>query len=542
MTQIKNLIIAITALITCCPAMAQPGAVKKAVDAVFTLTTFKNDGSILATAKGVFIAQGGTAVSLWSPFAGADHAVIVDAKGNRIPVDAIMGANEIYDLSKFRIAGKETAVITKADKPASVGAEVWILSEKKSGAHIKASVKAAESFMTKYMYYVLETDAGEIYNGCPVVDNNGRLLGIFNGNTSTKNATDARYACDFTINGLSQNEPTLKQTNIRIALPEDQEQAVVAMMIAGENGGENYEATINDFIRQFPSANDGYFSQAMLSLAKGDTLKAQNTMQDALKKVSDKEEAHFNYARVLFQSGMLDKALEEIHSAYAISPQPQYKQMEAQILYEKGEYQQAYDIFLNLTKSPIRNGELFYQAMQAKQKMNGTDAELLALLDSAVAVCDTPYTVVAAPYFLARGFQLDKMEQYRKAMADLYIYEALMVGRLNGEFYFLRGQSEAKGKIFQPALNDLAHAVYIDPKNIVYWAELASLYLRVGKYEEAMKAAKQCTEMDAEASEGWLILGVSQAESGNKTEGIKNIEKAQSLGNEQAGQFLSKYK
>ena len=134
------------------------------------------------------------------------------------------------------------------------------------------------------------------------------------------------------------------------------------------------------------------------------------------------------------------------------------------------------------------------------------------------------------------------MEQYRKAMADLYIYEALMVGRLNGEFYFLRGQSEAKGKIFQPALNDLAHAVYIDPKNIVYWAELASLYLRVGKYEEAMKAAKQCTEMDAEASEGWLILGVSQAESGNKTEGIKNIEKAQSLGNEQAGQFLSKYK
>ena len=50
---------------------AQPESVKQAARAVFTLTTFKEDGSILSSSHGVFINDQGEAISPWAPFIGA---------------------------------------------------------------------------------------------------------------------------------------------------------------------------------------------------------------------------------------------------------------------------------------------------------------------------------------------------------------------------------------------------------------------------------------------------------------------------------------
>src|SRR3712207_8736310 len=64
-------------------AKAQPAAVVKAAKAVFTLTTFKKDGSLLASSHGVFVGNNGEAITLWNPLKGADKAVIIDANGNK---------------------------------------------------------------------------------------------------------------------------------------------------------------------------------------------------------------------------------------------------------------------------------------------------------------------------------------------------------------------------------------------------------------------------------------------------------------------------
>ena len=134
------------------------------------------------------------------------------------------------------------------------------------------------------------------------------------------------------------------------------------------------------------------------------------------------------------------------------------------------------------------------------------------------------------------------MKEYRKAIADYYQYEPLMYGRLSAEFYFQREQCEAAGKVYQLALYDIARAVALDPKNSMYWAEWASLSLRVNRLEEAIKAAEHCIQLDPDASEPYLILGIAQVESGKKQEGLANINKAKSMGNQQADSFLSKFK
>ena len=104
-------------LIALTSAMAQPIAVSQAAKSVFTLTTFKKDGSILASSHGAFISADGTAISPWKPFVGADHAVVIDNKGKRYDVSCIVGANELYDMAKFCVDGK-TVGAAFAQKPA----------------------------------------------------------------------------------------------------------------------------------------------------------------------------------------------------------------------------------------------------------------------------------------------------------------------------------------------------------------------------------------------------------------------------------------
>ena len=72
-------------------SLAQPAVVKNVAKSVFTLTTFKADGSLLANSHGVFVGNEGEAVSDLKPFLGAAKAVVVDAKGNKMDVTRIMG-------------------------------------------------------------------------------------------------------------------------------------------------------------------------------------------------------------------------------------------------------------------------------------------------------------------------------------------------------------------------------------------------------------------------------------------------------------------
>ena len=105
---------------------AQPGSVQKAAKSVFTLTTFNKDGNIISSTQGVFIDNKGTAIGTFKPFIGAVKATIVDVSGKSMDVDAILGADELYDVAKFRVLGNTTAAnIATAESPA--GSKVWLL-------------------------------------------------------------------------------------------------------------------------------------------------------------------------------------------------------------------------------------------------------------------------------------------------------------------------------------------------------------------------------------------------------------------------------
>lgn len=534
----------------------QSKQVKKAAASIFRLTTFKTDGTLLASTNGVFISDNGEAISAFYPFVGADSAVVIDTNGNALPVDVIIGANELYDVCKFKVNGKTTP-IKIASTPSMNGEKVWMLGYSIKNQDAKqVPIQKTELFMDKYTYYIFSSETPENMEGCPFVNAKGELIGILQhaNHSEGTHAVDAHFMKDMQINnGLSLADPVLRQTTIRTQLPAKEEDALVTLMMASEQNKKNYLKYIQDFKRLFPHAVDGYAAQARQYANKKEFAKAATEMETAIQNVHKKDAAHAEYAKIIFHQQLfqpdstylawsLDKALAEAQKAYEINPLPAYQHQQAQINYSKGNYQKAYDMFIALTKTNLRSGELFYEAAQAKAQLKANQAEILSLLDSAVAACPQPLTPIAAPFVLARGAAYDQAGDYKKAIMDYNRYDTLMLGRANHEFYYTRFNCNVKLRRYQQALNDIAHAAVLNRQEPTYLAEMASLQLKVNYIDDALKTAELCIGIAPNYPDIYLIKGLALIQKKQKKLGIEAFEKAKQLGDKRAQDYIDKYK
>ena len=535
-----------------------PAWTKKAAQAVFTLKTFSADGSLLASVNGFFIDEQGQAVSSFAPFKNAQRAVIIDAQGKEMEVDCLIGYNDMYDVAKFHVIAKKTQALSIAQNAASNGATLWLMpyAVKKVPACTKGTVSSAEQFGEGYTYYTLDMETSDQQVGCPILNEQGEAVGILqpsaSGKSTTGYAVSARYANSLRMSALSQNDPVLRTVKIAKALPDDQSEATLALYVSSSTmSTEEYDQLINRFIEKFPQSSDGYIYRARQKVAKDDFQGADDDMKQAIKVGDMKDDAHYQYAQMVFQKILykddkpytpwtLDFALEEAKAAYKVNPQPVYQQLQAQILFAQQKYDEAYNIYMELAKTDMMKAESYYAAAQCKTQMNDKEAAL-ALLDSAVNTFTKPYIKTAAPYLYARAQALFEAKKYRPAVNDYNDYETLMAAQLGANFYFLREQAEFAGHLYQQALNDIRRAAEMEPNELVYRAEKANVELRVGMTDEAIESAKGCISMAPEGSDGYLLLGLAQCVKGQKAEGLKNLAKAKELGNSQAQSLIDKY-
>ena len=545
----KRLYIIMTAmLLGLTQVMAQPGPVQKMAKSVFTLTTFNKEGNIIASTQGVFIDNKGTAISTFKPFVGATKATIVDANGKSTDVDAIMGADELYDVAKFRVHTTSTAAVL-ANRATAVGSKVWLVPYSiKKPAFQQEEISGVETFNNVYNYYIFTTTVPENAIGCPFVNKDGQVIGLMHSNGMVT-AIDALYAKQLKVTGLSTLDAALRETGIRTALPETEQEAVMMLTLKkGQVTANDYDKYVEEFIGKFPQAALGYKEKAMKLSNQEKYEEAAKLMDECIKKAAKKDEAYSAYADIVYQKTVyrgdsiyaawnIDKAIDLIRKAYNTNAQPAYKHQEAQYCYFKGDYQQALSMFLDLTKTPINSGELYYKAAQAKAQLQAPANEIEVLLDSAVAVGQK--TGLAAPYYLARAQFFDRKGEYRKALGDYNQYDTLS-HTIDPTFFYARYKCEMKLRMWQQALLDIARTCYLAPKEPTYFAEWASLDLRVKRFDEGISAAKACIELAPEYADGYLLLGLLQREKGLKQESIENLKKAQELGDTRAEEYLKK--
>ena len=505
-------------LLSAVATFAQPGWTKNAPKSVFTLKTFAADGSLIASSNGFFTGTNGEAVSNFTPFKGAARAVVLDAQGKEWQVTGILGVNDMYDVVKFRVNNRKTQPLAVSQTAAPVGSTAWLLNYRDTKNVKNGPVRKAETFMGDYAYYTVAMTMSESQVSCPLLNDAGEVIGMMQQPASEKDtlsyAISARFVDSLKVTGVTYNDPALQLTQIKKELPADLKEATVVLYLsATQMDSAAYANLIQDFIQQFPSAPDGYIYRAQQEVGDGNFTAAEKDMETALKNSDQKDETYFTYARMIYNKEIyqsaqpypnwsLDKALSLIQTANNGNPQPTYRQLEANIRFAQKDYNGAYAIFEELTK---------------------------------------PYLKEAAPYLWARAEARRNAGKYRDAISDMNEYETLMTATVNDNFYYIRHQTEIQGRLYQQALNDINRAIQINPKEILYYAEKASLEIRVGMYDGAIATAQECIGIDANNSDGYLFLGLAQCLKGQKAEGIKNLEKAKSLGDTQADALIQKY-
>jgi hypothetical protein len=533
--------------------LAQSAAIKKAAQSVFTLTTFRADGSIHSSTHGVFVGNDGEGIALWHVFDGAQRAVVVDAKGRSHDVDVMIGASELYDLCAFRIR-EHTATglaMPQGDAPVSVGYIVGYDIKKPSLK--KVTPQRSEKFMTTNNYYVFDdTKVSSADLGCPFVNEQGQLLGIMQRGKNGGQAfsADARLIKSFALSGLSINDASLRATGIRTALPADEQQATIMLMLASQADSTRYDAYIDDFVSQFPASAEGYKVKANRYIAQRNLDMADKTLALGVKNATKKDEAYYNYALAIYNASVyrldstftrwnLDRALELSQEAYKVSPQPGYRHLQAQTVYAKGDYQQALNLFTELQQTDLgKHGEVYYEAAQCKVQLKAPQEEVMKLVDRAVEVQPGP---ASAPYVLARGQIYDQAGEYRKAFTDYLRYDTLVNNRGSYAFYYTKFKCEMKLRQYQLALNDIAHAIVLNPQEPTYYAEMASLQLQVSQFEDAAKTCDLALRLTDQYADLYIIKGIAQCEMKQKADGLATLQKAQELGDSRAAALIAKY-
>ena len=544
-------------LIAALSTFAQPGWVKNASRSVFTLKTFAADGSLIASSNGFFTNTNGEAVSNFTPFKGASRAVVIDAQGKELQVAGIIGANDMYDVVKFRVNSSRTQPLALSTSTAPVGSEVYLLPYHELKAVKSGAVRKAETFMGDNPYYTIALSMGENQVSCPLLNAAGQVIGMMQQpavfGDSLSYAVSVSFADSLKLTGITFHNETMNLTQVKKLLPTDIKEAALVLYFSGsQTDSAEYVSLIHDFIQQFPSAPDGYTYRAQQEMAAGNFAAAERDMEQALKFGDAKDDTHYIYARMIYNKEIyqsaqpyagwsLDKALQQIQTANSINPQPTYRQLEGDICFAKQQYDEAYEIYNSLLSTNLRSPEIFFAAARCKEMQKDTIA-MLALMDSTINMYSRPYLKEAAPYIWARAEARRNAGRYREAINDMNEYETLMTATVNDNFYYIRHQVEIQGHLYQQALNDINRAIQMNPKEILYYAEKASLEIRVGLYDQAITTANECIAINTQNSDGYLFLGLAQCLKGQKAEGIRNLQKAKELGDTQADALIDKYK
>lgn len=562
----KNLLLTFAVCLLAQVGFAQaPKWVEKSKRAVFSIVTYDANDKILNTGNGFFVTEDGVALSDCSLFKGAQRAVIIDSEGRQMPVNTILGANDMYDVIKFRvgITEKKVAALQVAATAPAIGADTYLLpySTQKDRTSMQGKVKEVSKVGDKYHYYTLNLVLKEKMVSCPVMTVDGQVFGLAQKSsgqdtTTTCYAAGAAFAMSQSIGALSWSDATLKNIGIKKGLPEAEEQALVYLyMASSQSSPEEYMTLLGDFIQQHPNSPDGYVrranSQVYEAKEDADYDKAVADMNRAMSVSKKKDDVHYNLSKMIYSYQLskpektykdwtYDKALGQVRSAFGIDPLPVYTQLEGDILFAKQDYAGALVCYEKVNTSNIASAATFFNAAKTKELLNASPQEIVALMDSCIAHSQ-PMTAASAPYLLERAQMYMNAEQYRAAMLDYDAYYTAVNGQVNDVFYYYREQAALKGKQYQRALDDIAKAIELSPTDLTYRAEQAVVNLRVGRYDEALKALDEALKIDPTYAEAYRLLGICQIQLKKNAEACANFAKAKELGDPNVEELIKKH-
>jgi len=555
----------------CCmvlPIAAQKKAPKwleKQRKAVVTITTYGKENKTLNTGTGFFVTETGEVLSGYTLFKGAEKATVTDTDGNTYPVVSILGANDLYDVIRVKVnVPKKVAFLSVANEPQQVGAVVYMVPyiKGKSTAFQEGTISEVSTVTAPFGYYktTIPFDSPQSVN-VPVLTEEGLALGLMQddagGDKSVSYTISAGYIRSLNLSSVDLLSKTYTDIGIRKAWPADPEQAQVALyLMSGSQDATTYLETLNDYIATFPKSLDAYLSRAShyayrcTDLAEATAKPEESFLDLSLKDydtamklgVGDKNDILYAKAKVIFdvashdttfadKGWSLTEAMKTLQEAIKLKDQPIYHQLEGDIYFTMGIYELAYESYVQVNESEVASPASFYWAAKAKEQIPGTSiSDLIVLLDSAIVRTGPDPTTETLAYLLERIDYKMKLTLYDQAIEDYNLYYEMLNGNVDDSFYYYRQQAKFRGGDMPGALEDIQTALKLKPQDPNYLAEEASVYIRMEKYDDAIKSLDQAIAIAPDFASCYRLKGVCLVRQNKKPEACDIFQKAKELG------------
>ena len=532
-----------------------PTWVERARRAVFTIETYDIYGNV-RRGNGFFIQSTGEAVSNFTLFNGAVSAVVTDSEGRTMQVNHVIGADELYDVIRFKVTVPRTVpFLPVASQMPVTGTEAYLIPAKNPAQ--KGGIEEITKIKESHEYYRVNIPLTSSQVSLPLLTSDGEVFAITQADASGKNKTygvSVPYIQGLRFSSIDLLGKTYASIGIRSGWSDKLDEAQLALILyASQQDAPTYLETLNDFIENFPNLPDGYLSRASHYVRfRGELAASQAEQTQLLARATEdlnrylkinprEDDGLYNQAKLIYEALLDDNtveskdwnigiASEKLQRAIAIKDLPVYRQLEGDIAFFQGDFEKAYESYMTVNKTPYASSLSFFLASNAIQRMPGGNMlEAIALMDSAVAKSLAIPSEAAA--YLQESIDL-KMQfgLFEAAVKDYnQLYRAL-AANVTDVFYYYRAQAKFRAGDLDGALNDIETAISLDLKNAVYYAEEASIYLRMQDPAKAIESVNKSLALDPEFAASHRLLGVCLLRQEKKDDACRAFRKAKELG------------
>ena len=545
---------------SCGMVMAQkaPKWAEKARRAVFTIEATDKSGNV-TRGTGFFVGDQGEAVSNYTLFIGAERATVTDADGQRLPVVCILGADDLYDVIRFRVnTPKKVSGLKPAAALPAVGDRTYLVAAGKGAALPNAPIAEVTKVKDAYGYFRLDMPLSREQVSAPLLTEGGEVFALAQADAAGKGRTygiGLPYIMDLRPAPTDVLNKVYSSIGIRTAWAATPEEAQVALMLyAAQQDAHAYLATLDDFIATFPDVPDGYLSRASHYVYQRKKLSDVGTEQQLLGRAEadldaaqkrfgqNAAEGYYNRAKLIYgvsaadssltaEGWTMDRAADWIAKAIAADDRPLYRQLEADIAFFRGDYPKAAADYALVNQGPGASASSFYMAAKTEEQLEAPDtARMFALMDSAITRATAVNPTDAATYLMDAIDMRMRMGRFGEAVKDYDRYYALTGGEVTPRFYYYREQARFRAGDMDGALADIRLALEGDSTNALYLAEEGSIYLRKQDLPHAQQSLERCIAQAPDFSAGHRLLGLCLVRSGKKAEGCRAFERAKELG------------
>lgn len=519
-------------------------AADKAQKTTFKVVAYDKNGNEKSS-RGFFISKDGTGITDFSVLKNAQKAEIQTYDNKTYPITLILGADDLYDIVKFKTAAKKSQCQDMSQTAMLEKETVYTINDKKYNKYNAGTIESVADIKDGYKYYTVKTES-PAGRSMLAINEKGEITGITQQDTGKDSTTyyilDINMANSLSTNALSIQDKDLAAIEILKALPAEEDQAEIAIMLAKQaTDTDKYLEYLNLYAEQFPNSRDPYEKRAYFYLEKGNNEKADEDIKTAVKNEKNKADAHYVMANFIFsyvtafpdkpqKDWTLEKAEEEVEEAIAENPLPLYIQLKGDICILKKDYTQALEAYREVNKSNMATKESLSKELLLMEQNGATNDDLIAALDTIIGRFEKPYNRIAANFLYERAMRKADAEKYTDAIKDLQEFYNSVNGAVTDQFYYERKQIAMKAKLYQMALDDITKAIEMNPAENLYKLEKAAIHILTKQFDKAEETLKPALDSEPDSTDANRLMGIAMLGKANKEAAEAYLKKAMDAG------------